>query len=66
MLFRFFVPFIETQKVSLWSTFLGKEKSLENWRFCSTFAVDFAKKMKAVNWALAALARYTLLIYVCA
>ena len=37
---------VEIQNVIQWSTFSAKTKSLAICRFCSTFAVDFAKKME--------------------
>ena len=42
--FASFVPFVEIQKVKELNTFRGDKKSLAIWRFCSTFAVEFAKK----------------------
>ena len=40
-----FVAFVEIQNVRLWNTFRGKKKSLAVCRFCSIFAVEFAKKI---------------------
>ena len=42
--FALFVPFVEIQNVRLLNSFRSKAKSLAIWRFCSTFAVEFAVK----------------------
>lgn len=59
-LLRYVISYVEIQNVRLWKSFPEKTKLLVICGNCSTFAVEFAKKMQAVRRAPEARARYTL------